>query len=367
MNAGTCPNEADLLAWADQAEGSAAVGTHVETCAACRQQLDELRQALTQVRLSFRAEPKADARATGSSSTPSSLGKYLVVGRLVDALNEQRGFESFRSLHPLLHVDLRVDVGHEAVPNVAEYREPLAAEVRRLMTIENPQLSRIRDSGFFNDRLYLVADYGQDERLDQRIAQGGLTADEAAGVVSGLAQAAVPLVEASLSFREIHPSGILLRESGDPLWTDWGALCALGARASGEAAPLHQLLACLFLDVVSPRAGTHHAPASARSVIGELQRASTISAATAKSLHTAPRGDVHFARGTHATLARTAAAYRFLGAAGSLVIGRDDQFATTRSRQAAHRLTGAGVSTLVFVFANLCIAAAYMIAPKAIA
>jgi hypothetical protein len=293
MNAGACPNEADLLAWADgvtskdQSEGSAAVGAHVETCAACRQQLDELRQALTQVRLSFRAEPKADARAAGPSSTPSSLGKYLVVGRLVDALNEQRGFESFRSLHPLLHVDLRVDVGRQAVPNVAEYREPLAAEVRRLMTIEHPQLSRIRDSGFFHDRLYLVADYGQHERLDQRIAREASTADEAAGLVSALAAAAVPLVEASLYPREIHPSGILLREGGDPLWTDWGALCALRARPSGEAAPLHQLLACLFLDVVSPRAGTRHAPASARSVIDELQRASTISAATAKSLHSA--------------------------------------------------------------------------------
>jgi hypothetical protein len=289
MNAGTCPNEADLLAWADQAEGSEAIGAHVETCPTCRQQLDELLQSLTQVRLSFQAQPpQADAQASRAAASPSSLGKYLVVGRLAEALADRRGFESFRGLHPLLHVDLRIDLAPEAVPNAAEYREPIAAETRRLLSIEQGHLSRIRDSGFFEDRLYLVADYGQEERLDQRLSEGPIESQEAASIVSALAEAAVPLAEAALVPRELNPSGILLRAEAGPLWTDWGAACALCPSSTGGAtAPTHHLLACLFVDLVAPRPDARHDPASARTAIDHLGVSGRISAVTAKALRTA--------------------------------------------------------------------------------
>jgi hypothetical protein len=284
MNAVTCPTEAELLAWADKAEGSESLGAHLDSCPDCRQQLFELRNSISHVRLRVEPQPSAGQETSSSLRGLTALGKYLVVGRL----GGKRQFESFRGMHPLLHIDLRIDVSLERLSKVAEYREPIAAEVRRLISIEQPHLSRIRDSGYLDDRLYLVADYGPDERLDQRLLNGALDSDEAARIVGPLTRAAVPLANAGIFPREINPVGILLPGEGGPLWTDWGATCLLRSSSHGDAGlPLHQLLACLFIDLVAPRTNARHNPASVRETIGKLRGANQISAATAKALQTA--------------------------------------------------------------------------------
>jgi hypothetical protein len=149
-------------------------------------------------------------------------------------------------------------------------------------------LSRIRDSGYLDDRLYLVADYGPDERLDQRLLNGALDSDEAARIVGPLTRAAVPLANAGIFPREINPVGILLPGDADPLWTDWGATCLLASSSrGGPNLPLHQLLACLFVDLVAPQADARHDPAGAQEAISKPRSAGRINAATAKALHTA--------------------------------------------------------------------------------
>jgi hypothetical protein len=284
MNAGPCPNEAELLAWADKVEGTESLDAHVETCGTCRQQVADLRQSITQLRQRVVSPPSASQETSSTPRPPGSIGKCLVVGRL----SGRQSFQSFRALHPLLHIDLRIDVVLEPVPNRAEYREPIATEVRRLMSIEDEHLSRIRDSGFFEDRPYVVADYGPDKRLDQRLLEEPLEPDAAAGLVATLARAAIPIAEAGVLPREINPTGILLRDGSGPLWTDWGAACLLRAPSSdGANLSLHQLLACLFADLVVPQADLRHDPASAREVVAKLRGAGQVSAATAKALQTA--------------------------------------------------------------------------------
>jgi hypothetical protein len=284
MNAGICPNEAELLAWADHAEGSEVLSAHVDACPACRQQLDEMRQSLTQVRLRYSTRSKPQRPPSGPHKTPASVGKYLVVGRIAG----QRAFECFRGLHPVLHVDLRIDLDGERVPNIAEYREPIAVRAKQLMSIEHEHLSRVRDTGYYDDRLYLVADYGQEERLDQRLLQGAIAPDEAAQVVSVLAQAAIPLIEAGILPGEINPSGILLRDQAGPLWTDWGAAALLRSPTNGDSTlSVIQLLACLFVGIVAPQEGDRHDPTRARDSIRKLQKAGSIPIVTAKSLESA--------------------------------------------------------------------------------
>lgn len=284
MNAALCPNEAELLAWADKAEGSESLDAHVDSCPTCQKQIAQLRHSITQLRLVVKSPSSTAPESPSSPRPPGSIGKYLVVGRL----GGKHSFQSFRALHPLLHIDLRIDVGLHPVPNVAEYREPISTEVRRLMSVEHPYLSRIRDSGFFEDRLYVVADYGEDERVDQRLLEEAFEPEAAAGLVAALAQAAVPVVEANVLPSEINPSGILLRGDTDLLWTDWGAACLLRSQSSGGAnLSLHQLLACLFADTVAPQPDARHDPVGAREAIGKLHGAGQISAATAKTLQTA--------------------------------------------------------------------------------
>jgi hypothetical protein len=282
MNAAVCPTEAELLAWTDQVEGTESLSAHVDSCANCREKVAQLRHSFTQLRLLAASDPRIAQESSSSPPLPGGIGKYLLLGRL----SGKRSFESFRALHPVLHIDLRIDVSPEPVANVAEH-QPLETEVRRLMSVEHEHLSRIRDSGFFENRLYVVADYGSDKRLDQRLSEQPFESHEAAAIVAALARAAIPIVAAAVLPREINRSGILLRADGGPLWTDWGAACLL--RSSSEAGAnlsLHQLLACLYADLVVPQSDAGHDPAGARETI-RLRGTDQVSAATAKTLKAA--------------------------------------------------------------------------------
>jgi hypothetical protein len=282
MTTERCPAEPELLAWVDEAQGSESIGAHVETCLACQQQVASIHRSI------FRMQERAAVPDTAPgnvrpSQPPGAIGKYLIVGKLPGG----RAFESFRGVHPVLHIDVRIDVAREPVPDTAEFRDPLAAEVRRLISIEHPRLSRIRESGYFGDRLFLVADYGRDERLDQQLLSGALALDDAKAILGALADAGIPLVHAGIFPGEISSAGMLVPAAGGLLWTDWGAATVLRPPGANTPMALHQLLACLFVDVVEPLADIRHDRDSALLALDRLRQAGRITAAMESALRTA--------------------------------------------------------------------------------
>jgi hypothetical protein len=263
-----CPEETDLLALALGEPGLAEVGAHVDGCASCQKRLEQIQAELALLRanppempLARSTVPSAASEATsdlefacalvndpgataswefddmagdraarpptdtvddgtGSSSDepplPAALGKYLVIGRFPRTGQA----DVFRVVHPGLGKDLVLKLS--LTPIRPDGRCEIIEEGKILAELDHPNLVRVYDSDFHDDRPYIVMEYVRGRTLEQVASGAGLKPRQAAAVLAKVATAAEYAHRKGIVHRDIKPKNILVDEAGEPRLIDFG-------------------------------------------------------------------------------------------------------------------------------------------------
>ncbi len=257
-----CPNEAELLALAMGETVAAAVTAHVAGCASCQAQLDRFQAEVASLRqtdtvgpapASTEHDPAAehDAEPAGASATrhwtsadpagapstdpfgpeaaaaardraegqgamPDAIGRYKVVGWL-GAGGEA---DVYRVVHIKLGNDLVLKLSRRPVG--AENQSGLVEEGRLLVDLEHPNLVRIFDLDFHEDRPFLVMDYVHGRNLEQYAREEPVTQRRAAALVAKLAEVMAVAHRHGITHCDIKPNNVLMDKLGEPRLIDFG-------------------------------------------------------------------------------------------------------------------------------------------------
>ena len=147
---------------------------------------------------------------------PAAIGKYLVIGRFPPTGQA----EVFRVVHPGLRQELVLKLALEPVR--PDGRCEIIEEGKILAELDHPNLVRVYDPDFYDDRPYLVMEYIRGRTLDQLAREGRLKPRQAAALLAKVAGAADYAHRQGIFHRDIKPKNILVDESGEPRLIDFG-------------------------------------------------------------------------------------------------------------------------------------------------
>jgi serine/threonine protein kinase len=297
-----CPDDTELLALALGEPVVAAVAGHIDECADCRAKRDRFQaeaallrgseeRATTTRPLTTEHSPAAcqhgkpadagntqdwtPADSLGTSGTdpvvpeatsavldhaeaqselPDAIGRYKVVGRL-GAGGEA---EVYRVVHIKLGNDLVLKLSRRRVGT--DQHSGLVEEGRLLVDLEHPNLVRIYDLDFHDDRPFLVMEYVHGRNLEQYSAQEPVTPRRAAALVAKLANVMAVAHRHGIIHCDIKPRNILIDKSVQPRLIDFGMARMRHAWSDGVQSPVGGTLsymapeqARLEIDRIGPR------------------------------------------------------------------------------------------------------------------
>ncbi|MFI5455306.1 MAG: protein kinase [Isosphaerales bacterium] len=257
-----CPEEADLLALAMGEPIAAAVTAHVAKCASCRAKVDRFRAEAASLRQNYgngtsppstEPDPAVDHdgeppnagttrdwtpadpagapgtdplgpeavaaardRAEGQGDLPDAIGKYKVVGWL-DGGGEA---DVYRVVHITLGNDLVLKLSRRPVG--ADNQSGLVAEGRLLVDLQHPNLVRIYDLDFHDDRPFLVMEYVHGRNLEDYARDEPVAPRRAAALVAKLADVMAVAHRHGITHCDIKPKNILIDQLGEPRVIDFG-------------------------------------------------------------------------------------------------------------------------------------------------
>jgi len=155
-------------------------------------------------------------RAEGQGALPDAIGKYKVVGWL-GAGGEA---DVYRVVHIKLGNDLVLKLSRRRVP--AENQSGLFEEGRLLVDLEHPNLVRIYDLDFHDNRPFLVMEYVHGRNLEQYASEEPVTQRRAAALVAKLAAVMAVAHRHGITHCDIKPKNILIDKLGEPRLIDFG-------------------------------------------------------------------------------------------------------------------------------------------------
>jgi serine/threonine protein kinase len=235
-----CPDEPELLPVATGEPAGEAVERHLVACEGCRGRVERLRAELMALRRDLGSEaarPDAAREREGEPAggwtadlpmeaardlaaiwpeRPVAIGKYIVV----EVLGWGGEADVYRVIHPNLGKEMVLKLARH--PVAGEERASLVDEVRALVELEHINLVRVYDSGFHDDRPYLVMEYVHGSNLEDYARDGSVTPRRAAELVARLARALSLVHQRRIVHRDIKPRNILIDETGAPRLIDFG-------------------------------------------------------------------------------------------------------------------------------------------------
>jgi predicted Ser/Thr protein kinase len=260
----TCPEEPELLAVAAGDEPRAELRNHLAGCSQCRDQVERYQVQMEQLRAgasepplapstmsgpgaghgvssgqaqdSDRTAPREAAEVTAGGSSapetelgfayaagqseepphPAAIGKYLVIGRFPPTGQA----EVFRVVHPQLRQERVIKLAKEPVG--ADGRSDIIEEGRILADLDHPNMVRVYEADFHEDRPYLVMEYIRGRSLKDFAGEHPLSPRQAAALVAKVCAAAEIAHRRGVVHRDIKPLNILIDDRNEPRLIDFG-------------------------------------------------------------------------------------------------------------------------------------------------
>ena len=169
--------------------------------------------------------------AAPGTLAPPSIGKYVVVG----ILGEGGQAVVYRAVNPGLNKELVLKVSRRPVLPERADRDHLVREARLLADLDHPNLARVYDVDFWQDRPFVVMEYVRGRTLAECLRQKRPGPPEAAALVAQLARAMAAAHRAGVIHLDLKPSNIMIDEAGRPRILDFG-LARMSHAYLGECA-----------------------------------------------------------------------------------------------------------------------------------
>jgi eukaryotic-like serine/threonine-protein kinase len=250
-----CPDETEMLAVAMGEPVAAEVRAHVDGCVMCRARRDRLQAELAALRQnhgyaatppSTELDPAEDhdgeppgvgTTAAGSTSTdpggpegfttsrnfaeeqgvlPDAIGRYKVVG-WIDGGGEA---DVYRVVHINLGNNLVLKLSRRRVS--ADNQSGLIELGRLLIDLEHPNLVRIHDLDFHDDRPFLVMEFVHGRNLEQYAGEEPVTPRRAAALVAKLAEVMAVAHQHGITHCDIKPKNVLIDKLRETRLIDFG-------------------------------------------------------------------------------------------------------------------------------------------------
>ena len=230
--------EDDLLPLALGQSASNDFQAHLEECPSCQQRLLQLKTESSTLR---RAHLETESTVTYAGTAvsppnepmPGTIGKYFVVGKLGQGAQAT----AYRALHPVLHKELVIKYAKKPVDATPEERNGLVREGRILADLDHPNLAKVLDLDFHENRPFLVMEYHRGINLEQFVQQHKLSPREAAALIVPLARALEAAHRRGVVHQDIKPANILIDETGKPFVLDFGLARLRDAWNAGATQP----------------------------------------------------------------------------------------------------------------------------------
>jgi predicted Ser/Thr protein kinase len=158
----------------------------------------------------------ARQRAEAQSALPDAIGGYKVVGR-IDGGGEA---DVYRVVHINLGNDLVLKLSRRRA--TTEDRSRLVEQGRLLVDLEHPNLVRIYDLDFHEDRPFLVMEYVHGRNLEDYARDEPVTPRRAAELVAKLAAVMGVAHRHGITHCDIKPQNVLIDKLGEPRLIDFG-------------------------------------------------------------------------------------------------------------------------------------------------
>jgi predicted Ser/Thr protein kinase len=245
-----CPDDRDLLPLAQGWELPAEISAHVEECGVCRNRVEALRAVVAtkaaaqeSTRDSEQANDLIDRHAVTlpvekresvKSAAPSAgtaaaamamIGRY----RVLAPLGSGGQAAVYRVVHPTLNLELVAKLSHWPVEEGQIDRDGLVAEGKLLAELNHPNVARVIDLDFHDDRPFLVMEYVRGRNLRQFANGQTMPAKEAARLLAQVARGIAPAHALGIVHRDLKPQNIVIEESGRPRIIDFGVALLRGA------------------------------------------------------------------------------------------------------------------------------------------
>lgn len=161
------------------------------------------------------------------------LGKYQIVQTL------GRGGQAvvYRAVHTALGKDVVIKLSLQPTAAEGQARDRLVLEGQRLAGLDHPNLAKVHDLDFYQNRAYLVMEYARGRNLEQVAAQETPGPRKAAALVAKLARALAVAHKQGIVHQDIKPKNVLVDEKGEPKLIDFGLARLQNAYGQDEPEP----------------------------------------------------------------------------------------------------------------------------------
>ncbi len=210
------------------------LSSHLEQCASCQDRLQQLQKEISTLTEALESLSSTDGSSQRrQEDLPATIGKYYVVGKL----GQGGQAEVYRAMHPELNIEVAIKIGHQPVLADKE-RDLLIREARLLVSLNHPDLVRVRDLDFHNGRPFLVMDFIKGTNLEKFAREKPLGPRPAAALAARLARAMAAVHRQGVLHQDLKPTNILIDAQGQPHLVDFGIARLRDLWACGTAPPL---------------------------------------------------------------------------------------------------------------------------------
>jgi serine/threonine protein kinase len=148
--------------------------------------------------------------------TPTSIGKYLVIGKLGSGGQA----DVYRVASPWLNQERVLKLARN--PIGLDRRSEILREGKIIAELNHPNMVQVYDLEFLDDRPFLVMEYVRGRNLEQFAREHPVAPRQAASLVARLCAAVEFAHRRGITHRDIKPSNVLIDEGKQPRLIDFG-------------------------------------------------------------------------------------------------------------------------------------------------